>query len=141
MCHEKLALSQFGKNKTKKDGLQTHCIACNKQRNREWYENNKVAKIKKTGVQRKQRAQKRKDLIWSEAEKVGCHFCEENDRIVLDFHHLRDKEFDVSDGVWNVSWEKLKEEITKCVIICSNCHRRVHAGKLEVEDPEILYLE
>ena len=28
--------------------------------------------------------------------------------------------------------EKLKTEIIKCIIVCSNCHREIHAGLIEV---------
>lgn len=48
----------------------------------------------------------------------------------LDFHH-RDpklKEFGLSDKGLTRSWEKTKNEIDKCVLICANCHREVHAG-------------
>ena len=48
----------------------------------------------------------------------------------LDFHHRNPKEkaFGLSDRGITRSWEKTKAEIEKCVLICSNCHREVHAG-------------
>jgi len=46
----------------------------------------------------------------------------------MDFHHKDDtlKEFTIS-GWYNLSWEKLRKELDKCVILCSNCHREVTA--------------
>ena len=48
----------------------------------------------------------------------------------LDFHHRdpKKKEFGLSDRCLTRSWEKTKKEIEKCVLICANCHREVHAG-------------
>lgn len=44
----------------------------------------------------------------------------------LDFDHLRDKAFEVGQGVrW--SMRKLLAEIAKCELVCANCHRdRTH---------------
>ncbi len=44
----------------------------------------------------------------------------------LEFHHRNPSEKDPS---WNRGWnmEKLKVELDKCDILCSNCHREVHA--------------
>lgn len=46
----------------------------------------------------------------------------------MDFHHKDNemKEFTIS-GWYNLSWEKLRKELDKCVLLCSNCHREVTA--------------
>ena len=48
----------------------------------------------------------------------------------LDFHHLdrSKKGFGISEHGLTKSWDKIKEELDKCVLICANCHREVHAG-------------
>lgn len=46
----------------------------------------------------------------------------------LDFHHVdgREKDFEISG---RMAWSKaLEEELAKCTLLCSNCHREVHAG-------------
>ena len=51
----------------------------------------------------------------------------------LDFHHLdpSQKEFGISmDGITR-SWERVQKELDKCVLVCSNCHREIHAGLLQ----------
>lgn len=46
---------------------------------------------------------------------------------VMDFDHLNDKSLMVSKVANSGSWKKTKEEISKCEIVCSNCHRiRTH---------------
>lgn len=48
----------------------------------------------------------------------------------LDFHHLNPtkKDFGLSTRGLTRSWEKIKKEIDKCVLVCANCHRELHAG-------------
>ena len=47
----------------------------------------------------------------------------------LEFHHLDPKEKDFD---WRktrqMSKTKLQDELDKCVLLCANCHREVHAG-------------
>lgn len=46
---------------------------------------------------------------------------------VLDFHHLRDKSFAISEVISKgVSLETIKSEIEKCITLCANCHRELH---------------
>ncbi len=43
---------------------------------------------------------------------------------VLDFDHLGEKEFNVSAyREITVNLEKVKEEVSKCEVVCANCHR------------------
>ena len=48
----------------------------------------------------------------------------------LEFHHLKDKEklFELSVRDLTKSWGKIVEEIHKCILVCSNCHREIHGG-------------
>ena len=63
----------------------------------------------------------------------GCCLCGENFPAALDFHHLGDKEDTVS-SLQNRSWNinRVKAEMDKCVLLCANCHRKVHAGFLSL---------
>jgi hypothetical protein len=49
---------------------------------------------------------------------------------VLSFHHIdpSKKDFSLSEKGLTRSWEKIKEEIKKCVLLCANCHLEVHDG-------------
>jgi hypothetical protein len=48
----------------------------------------------------------------------------------LDFHHLdpSEKEFGIGDKGYTRSWEKVKDELDKCILVCANCHREIEAG-------------
>ncbi len=48
----------------------------------------------------------------------------------LDLHHLdpSTKEFGIGAKGYTRSWEKVKKELDKCILVCANCHREVEAG-------------
>ena len=52
----------------------------------------------------------------------------------LDLHHLdrKQKAFSFSDKGHSRSWERVKKELDKCVLVCANCHREVEAGIISV---------
>jgi len=60
-----------------------------------------------------------------------CQICGYNKYSgALDFHHLNasTKKFDLSVRDLTKSWKIITKEIKKCVLVCSNCHREIHAG-------------
>jgi len=62
--------------------------------------------------------------------KGGCCEICKYDKCVdaLEFHHKNPAEKDFSVGGQSKSFEKLKNEVDKCVLVCANCHREIHAG-------------
>ncbi len=48
----------------------------------------------------------------------------------LEFHHVDEtiKDFGISAKGYTRSWEKVKKELDKCILVCANCHREIHAG-------------
>lgn len=65
-----------------------------------------------------------------------CIICGYNKCVsALDFHHVdaNSKDFNVSSNT-NRKWEILKEELDKCVLVCSNCHREIHANLILLEE-------
>lgn len=48
----------------------------------------------------------------------------------LEFHHRNssEKDFGISAKGYTRSWEKVKAELDKCILICANCHREIHEG-------------
>jgi predicted HNH restriction endonuclease len=58
----------------------------------------------------------------------------------LEFHHLDStkKDFGISKKGYTRSWEKVKAEADKCVLLCANCHREVHAGILQLPQATVV---
>lgn len=66
-----------------------------------------------------------------------CQICNYNKSIeALDFHHLdaSKKDFAISNSGHCKSWEKVKAELDKCICVCANCHREIHAGLIQIEE-------
>jgi len=81
-------------------------------------------------------AKRRKRIREMAIEFLGgkCCFCGYSRcSAALDFHHLDEgeKRFGLSQDGMTRSWEKTKQELKKCILVCSNCHREVHAGILQ----------
>lgn len=57
--------------------------------------------------------------------KCGYNKCNS----ALEFHHLdpNEKEFSLGEKGHTMSWNKLKIELDKCILVCSNCHREIHS--------------
>jgi 5-methylcytosine-specific restriction endonuclease McrA len=63
-----------------------------------------------------------------------CQFCGyDRCAAALEFHHLdpQAKGFGLALKGLTRSWERTQKELEKCVLICSNCHKEIHAGLLQ----------
>lgn len=99
--------------------LQSYCKDCQKVYRREHYEANKQKYIDKAS---KWRVEQREEFYgW--LNKQSCVDCGNSDMRVLEFDHLRDKEFTISKVLGTVKFDVLKKEMDKCDVVCANCHR------------------
>lgn len=91
----------------------------------EWYFKNK--KSERAHIKRRKLEIKRWFKIYK--KKLSCSKCFENHPATLEFHHgdSVSKDRGVAIIVNNgCSREKIMEEIKKCVVLCANCHRKIH---------------
>lgn len=71
-------------------------------------------------------------------ENASCVCCSEDASVTLEFHHVdpSTKKATVSQLVKRgASWPEVLEEMKKTVTVCSNCHRKIHAGL--IDNPEL----
>jgi hypothetical protein len=64
-----------------------------------------------------------------------CILCGYNKCIwALDLHHIfgKEKSFGISARGLTRAWKVVKAEADKCVILCANCHREIHAGNTQL---------
>lgn len=103
------------------EGNHSYCTTCRKQVDAEY--NSRRDKNKKyKQVEAKKEANRA--FIETYLLEHPCS-CGESDPIVLEFHHLKDKKYNVSEMMSSNSLETIKKEINKCEVLCANCHRRV----------------
>lgn len=124
ICKLEKSLDSFNKNSSRKDGLQARCRECDRK-----IAINKYPIYKEKHIARGIKRKKEIALFVREIKsKLGCSKCEDKRHYVLDFHHKDDnKKNTISRMVaMGLSNKTIQEEIDKCVILCSNCHRELH---------------
>jgi len=112
-----------------KNGLSSACKSCmnnsyksSRSKKKQHYDD--VATNRRKRTIEKMRAWK---------ERVGCTFCEERFGPCLDLHHLDPSEKEqVPSATPNCSWKRFLDEAAKCIVVCGNCHRKIHHGKIVV---------
>ena len=70
-------------------------------------------------------------LAVSEWKSRGCAICGEREQCCLSAHHVdpKKKSFTLGGvGRSRRSLPSIVKELTKCICLCENCHRKVHAG-------------
>ncbi len=105
---EKQESEYYAKGRKTSGNLMSECKACFNARNMARYE---------------------EKSRWLVAQKGGgCILCGYSAcTAALEFHHVdpEHKDFQINKR-WSMSKENLLEEIDKCVLLCSNCHRETH---------------
>ena len=119
-CKQEKDVSQFHK---KRNGLQPSCKSCKRIQIREHYRKNKSVYIAKAMAA----AQLRHDWIDTLKDKPCTDCGNKFPPCAMDFDHVKGKKaFNIASN-HTASLEKLKKELDKCELVCSNCHRvRTH---------------
>lgn len=122
VCGELKPLSEFALNRARKDGHACDCKACRKKYRDQHYQDNKEYYKSKARAYKAKKQQEFDEL----RKTLKCSKCGEDRFYCLDFHHIDplDKEAEVTKLI--ESPRKLKEELKKCIVLCSNCHRELH---------------
>lgn len=109
-CKQRKSVSEFTLKKGT-DSPVSYCKACHVD----------IATEKRKTIKRKAIAYK-----GGKCECCGYRGCE----AVFDFHHLNpdEKDFAIAHRGHARSWEDVKVELDKCIMVCANCHREIHAG-------------
>ena len=104
---------------------QAQCKACQAKINR----NNS----KSTNTRNREKRRENWQKIFEHFGGRKCQACGiESEYPIYDLHHKDPAEKDVGVGaIAHHSWEKVKAEVEKCVLLCSNCHRIEHAKERE----------
>ena len=79
------------------------------------------------------------DKTRKQKQEIGCQLCGYNKNgAALEWHHSNSAEKDNDpSSLLNIGnlegWKRYQEEIKKCILLCSNCHREIHNPEKEIE--------
>lgn len=115
ICETPKPLDEFYKRSSgsgRSDEVGGYCKGCSNA-----YHSNRVKEVK---------------IRMIEYKGCKCERCnlklEDTHYSVFDFHHTNPEEKDPNFGkIKYQKWEVIREEIDKCQLLCSNCHRITHA--------------
>jgi len=84
------------------------------------------AEYLKSAVIKRRKTLRKRALEYKGAKCQLCGYkkCTE----ALEFHHMGQKNFGISNKGYTRSWEKVKKELDGCIVLCANCHREVENG-------------
>ena len=126
-CNMCKSMDEFSRDKSRKTGRQTYCKECRKH----YYIDNidKVAEYRNGSNGYYQQW-----LEFIEVDKLKCSVCGyDKSFAALDYHHNdpMSKDFEIGWFMGRPATEKNKRvlliELSKCTLLCSNCHRELHA--------------
>jgi hypothetical protein len=87
------------------------------------YARHRESYIKKSNKITKERRERFKEFKRTQK----CSWCGEAHESCIEFHHRdpSEKDFQIS-SISHYPWNTIMEEIKKCDVLCSNCHRKTH---------------
>ena len=104
----------------------SECKECHRIIRRNNYEQNRERDIAGS----KERLNSTRQWYQEYKSTLKCEKCGMDHPAVLDFHHKNAKEKDrsIAQGVGTFGWSigRIQKEISKCVVLCANCHRIEH---------------
>lgn len=129
-CNQEKLETEFNIKNKKTGLLQSSCKICTREQSKRYYNKNKQAHINRAIKSKRNKRIKYQQL----KEQMSCAICGETDYVCLEFHHLDQttKEFNIGYVADIISWQRIENEINKCVCLCSNCHKKVHAGHINL---------
>jgi len=135
-CGKPKELDDFHKKSSSPDGHSNKCKQCQKEYQEQHYQQNKN-RIYQNNVSRRlylaQEVDKLKDLPCIDCNVKYETFC-------MDFDHLFNKTMAISKMVHETfSLDRIKEEITKCELVCVLCHKNRTYQRLREKQKKELY--
>ena len=125
-CKNEKLISEFRWRNKAQGKLHSQCKECEKIRDKIHY---KESQLRQQSIKTTAMFQKNRNVnIVEKAKECGCQKCGEKRIYVLDFHHRNPEEklYSINHLTKSGSEEKLRVELEKCDVLCSNCHREFH---------------
>lgn len=132
-CKRILPIENFRWKNKSQNLHHSQCKQCQSKREKERYLQDKQ---RKDAIIQRTLSYKERNLEYIKQRKAcGCAKCGEKRFYVLDFHHLDKKQKnDTINNLRTCSLDTLSQEIDKCIVLCSNCHREFHYLENYIDD-------
>ena len=123
-CKKDRPNTEFWKRKDRVNNLQYICKDCN---------------LKDRLDRQRDFKQQCVDYKGGECQCGGYNACNH----ALDFHHIdpKIKKFGISKCRKTKVTQEILAELDKCILVCSNCHREIHAGYIDLSKENISNLQ
>ena len=129
-CFLQKPIEEFGWKDRTINKRHAVCKECTAKRSSAWYYQNREHHIQNVAANSKSYRAQAGKYVYQYLSTHPCVDCGETDPVVLEFHHLGNKEADVASLVGRGhSLEKIIKEIEKCEVLCGNCHKRKTASE------------
>ena len=107
---------------------QSYCIECGSKMGASWYERNKDRHVENVMANTRNARQLAREFVYEYLLAHPCTNCGEADPAVLEFHHVGEKGWEVGRMIaQGYGTEAIAQEISQCIVLCANCHRRLTA--------------
>jgi hypothetical protein len=123
-CGKSKPVEEFSWRRQARRQRDSFCRPCRSEYGKEHYASNRQRYIAKARSQKQRLMLERTRYLIRFFEAHPCVDCGEEDPIVLEFDHVRDKSFAIGPGLAARSWQSILNEMEKCEVVCANCHRR-----------------
>jgi hypothetical protein len=107
-------------------GIKRHssCNECRNKERLERYHRNPGPELDYKGERQRRKREEARAFVFAYLSEKVCADCGEYDPLVLTFDHVRGKKKDNISQMVNQGYtiEAIQEELSKCDVVCSNCH-------------------
>ena len=103
------------------------CRDCAHSFNKDYYEGDAKERHLQQVKERTELAREAaREFVYQYLLTHPCEQCGESDPRVLEFHHVGQKDMEITrmvTGGWSI--KRIQDEISRCQVLCSNCHRKI----------------
>lgn len=123
-CKEEKSPEEFAWRRKAQGQRDNYCRPCRTAYKHEHYVRHRQRYIDSAHRRTERIVAERTAYLVSFFREHPCVDCGEGDPLVLEFDHLREKQFGIGKGMRERPWQDVLAEIAKCDVVCANCHRR-----------------
>jgi len=138
MCGVKKDIEKFRLRNRFSSRRQSYCTECGSKMGKNWYEENKERHVENVMENTRNARVVARKFVYQYLLTHPCEgtlpdgtACGESDPTVLEFHHVGEKDKEVGRMIaQGYGVEALAAEISQCIVLCANCHRRLTAKEM-----------